>query len=461
MAGPNNTWAETWTAFGKLVELVNDHDNYANTQASANLLDNYDAVVNELDGLFLPRVQPKLERLMAAVAQPLTRQGLRDLFDPYILELARVGDFPELRSGQIDLGRALFRIKEKLDTDADTLNSRGMTINGVGSITGTGTGTIYRVSVDKDGNTLEAISPDTWTAEVVADQTGGLGGRAAEHRELWEVRGSRRAATALEYTGAGLRQQVASVDAQSFNLLRNASFEQGASAVGDNAALSTTTDITGWTAGAAASIKVRLSSVDSSYVFRGFQGDGQPGTTLAGLEFTGSTTLSQILQNVSPGVLFDAHTPYICLVRWKRLASATGTLRLRLGADNNTVDISTGSNGVWNTLIVGTDSGTYYDNFVEQDLDVQIATESLAVGTVVIDDVILAPMTFFPDLGWLLPVGGATPFLRGDTFSWSDTDGGSRAKFSYWLWRAYGDLVPQIGGWFPTDNATTETIPDP
>ena len=84
------------------------------------------------------------------------------------------------------------------------------------------------------------------------------------------------------------------------------------------------------------------------------------------------------------------------------------------------------------------------------------------VDVVVVDDVVLAPMVPL-DGTWYALVGGATAFVRGDTFTFTDADAVTRAKLSYWLWRAWEDdpeTLLEMRGWFPT-TAGTETIADP
>jgi hypothetical protein len=38
-------------------------------------------------------------------------------------------------------------------------------------------------------------------------------------------------------------------------------------------------------------------------------------------------------------------------------------------------------------------------------------------------------------------VGGSTPFLKEDVFTFTDT-GGTSAIINYWLWRAFGRFLP-------------------
>jgi hypothetical protein len=213
---------------------------------------------------------------------------------------------------------------------------------------------------------------------------------------------------------------------------------------------SSTTAISGWTIGTATSnFKLRSAS---GYYYATYP---SAPSTLWGVEFTGSDTLTQIVNSVTPGASFSTTRPYFCGLRYMRKASATGTLTLRLGASSASATIGSATNDVWNHLYIALGTGCYYQNFNETNLDVQIQASTLATGTVVVDHLVLGEMANV-DGTFYLPVGGSTAWLKDDFFTWTDSDGGTRAILSYLLWLAYGP-----DGWLPTNNAGSETIADP
>ena len=69
-----------------------------------------------------------------------------------------------------------------------------------------------------------------------------------------------------------------------------------------------------------------------------------------------------------------------------------------------------------------------------------------------VDDIIFAPFEFF-DGGWYLPVGAETPFLRDDTFSYTDSIA-SDSKIQRTIAELYGAYLPHV------DDAS-ETWADP
>lgn len=455
MAGPAPNFADTFTRFGRRVKRINEQYKFSCENAT-NWLDLYAAEKKGvsgtpgLDGEFLNADQ--LEQTRARYASVMTTDYLQGEFDPFIRELGRV-----IGATETNIYEILDRIRRYMQTNSQSLNSRGMTLDTTQAGSVTGTGTIYRLTVDEDGNTLECTGAETKTFECTKDQA--TGGK--EHEEVFLYYGQDREKDGLQWTGSGALREIACVHALSSRLLQNPSFEAGA--VTDNTALASTTQITGWTVTTAANWKTRSAA---TYYYRGYP--GAP-STLWGLECTASDQIAQTVRTLNPGVNFDAgliRTPWGCAVAWKRKGSATGTITLHMGAQSVAATIGSATNDVWNILFLTTGTANWYKNFKEADLDIKVVVASLAVGTVVIDDLVAAPWTNL-DGTWWLALGGATAFLKGDTLSFTgDADGGSRGIFSYWLWRAYAEaakvaFAPAIGGWFKTNNAAGETIADP
>lgn len=465
MPGANPTFAECWTQLGLAVKVINAVDLFANAN-TPNYVTMEDALVTGLDGIYTPGA---VSRLRGAVRDglnnALTPSTLRNLWRPFWLEMARKIDSPELQKGGAIPDAVLLRVIRQAMHDGGSnvggaiqkINSRGMTLDSAGAVSGTGSGAASRITVDKDGYTLECTGAEDKVFYCDRDQ---LARDGVRHAEVFEWRPSAGAEDNLYWAGSGSQgKRITSLDAKAGKILINPSFDQGAATSGDGVALTTTTQLTGWTAGTAANIKTRSSA---PYVYRGFAQD--QGVTHYGLEFTGNTTLTQVIRTANPGVKLDERVPLRIQIAWKRLASATGNLTIRWGASSATVAIGTGTNDVWNILAITPGTACYYQNFNEADLDAQIEVDTLATGTVVVDDFVVAPYVMLDGTWWAI-VGGATCWKRGDTITFdADADGGTRAIFSYWFWRTYGDdldLLIEMRGWFPTDNAGGETIADP
>lgn len=454
MSGSNPTFAQCWTQFGLLVKVINELEKFGSSN-SANYEDMEDALVTGLDGVFTPDVFRLLRQAVrTALAAPLTRGTLRRLFRPFLLEILRAIGNTELTATGATEHLALRAIRQYMVDNSQTLNSDERTFDTSAAGSPTGTGAVYRITVDPDAKVLECNGPDDKAFYCDRDQNSG----ASKHAEVFEVRFEDANPDGLQWVGHGGTKTITSLHAKSGGILVNPSFEVGA--VANNTALTTTGQLTGWDVTTASNVKTYSAA---AYVYRGYGGD--TGITHYGLEFVGSDTLIQVVKTENPGAVFLERTPYRCQIAWQRKSSATGTLTLHLGAVSKAVDVSTGVNDAWNILAIDLDEDAYLKAFNENALDVKVQMASLATGTVVVDDLVLAPFTNLDGTWWCV-VGGATPWKRGDTLSFtSDAFGGTRAILSYWLWRAYVDgdpaMVERIGGWFPTATAGGETIADP
>ena len=453
MPGPNPTFAQVFTQVGYLVKFWNELEKFGNSN-SANVVDIEDTLTTALDGVFTPNALPLFRQLarepLAGVLDP---PNLRRMLYPFLQEFARVIGIPELGpGGRVQEDVALRRLRQYMVDNSQTLNSRGMTLDTTASGSTTGTGNVYRLTVDKDGKTLECTGAETKVLTCDQDQNTGR----RKHDELFEFKGGDAELDGLYWTGSGRRLTIPSLHCRSGGLLVNPSFDQGAAA--DDTVLTSTTQLTGWSIGTAANLKTQTTTVAP---FRGYPGGP---TTQYCVQFLASDTLTQVLKSANSGAVLDPRRPYISGLAWMRKGSATGTLTFHVGSKSVAVDISTGTNDAWNWLSMDVGTKLWPDNFNEGDLDIKVDVATLAVGTVVVDDVVLAPMEMLDGTWWAV-VGGATPWLRGDALTFSgDADGGTRAILSYWLWRAYGDdfaLLREMRGWFPTDNAAGETVADP
>lgn len=450
MAGSDVTFANAFAQLGLAMKIVNELQKFGSSN-SPNYLDMEDALTVTLDGEFAPAAVPVIRSaLRNGLAAPLSRANLRAIFRPFMLELCRAIGTKELKAGgQIDDIVGWREIRQYMEDNAQLLKSRNMTFDTSATGSVTGTGAVSRLTVDKDSNNLECTGAESKTFLCDRDQNSG----AQKHAEEFEFQFADADNSGLQWIGTGGTARIQSLHARSGGILVNPSFETGA--LTNNTALASTGQLTGWDVGTASNIKTYSSA---SYVYRGFV--GQP-TTLWGIEFVGNDTLTQVVKNENPGAQFNPDTPYHFQIAWQRLASATGNLTIHLGSQSTTVALNTGTNGVWNVLQLDLDNSRFYDNFKENDLDVKIVVDTLAVGTVVVDDVVLAPMTNLDGTWWAV-TGGATPWIKGDTRVFSGDTQGTATVINYWLWRAYGDQVQALRGWFPsTTTPSSIVIADP
>lgn len=460
MPGPNPTFAQAWAQLGTVIRVAEEIENFGNAN-TPNLLDMIDGVTTAVDGVYSPQVLGVLDRLVRQpIAGTLSKQSLQQLFRPALYEIARVIAAPEMGGARpsISDGMLIRRIREYMEAQGtdETILSRGMTLDTSGTISGTGTGVISRLTVDRFGYALECTGGEDKVFVCDKDQTSsGIRQHAEEFRLDFEPAWQ----DPLYWTGSGNRnRRLACVHAASPpGLLVNPSFDRPGG-ITDDTSPSSTTAITGWTiAGAAANLKMRSAA---GYTYRGYP--GAP-STMYGIEFEADDTISQTLRTEQPGKGFDRRIPIYAQVAVKRLNNATGNITIHLGGQSTTVTIGSLTNNAWNVVRLAVGTKNWYDNFREDALDVKIVVDTLATGTVVIDDVIVAPFTNL-DGTWWIAVGSDTSFLLRDTVTFSDADGGTRALYSYWLWRAWEDeiaVLTEAMGWFPSAGSGSNTIAEP
>jgi hypothetical protein len=126
------------------------------------------------------------------------------------------------------------------------------------------------------------------------------------------------------------------------------------------------------------------------------------------------------------------------------------TIQIELG--NTTKSVVLAAQTGWNILRLDIGSGLWFKNFNKQSLSVVVKCTAYTSGYTLIDDIIFCPMTQADGCYYTI-VGGATPFLRRDIFTFTDT-GGTSAILQYWFWRATGHYLPHTTG-------GTETFADP
>lgn len=420
--------AETdlWTATGKIVKLLHDVKGHA---VGTFATDRETAIAGTVAGAALP-MQSVIGALNAQLYSFANPGVGAPVLNAVLPEYARILAIAETAPADI-----FFRVFERFGSQPFTVKSRNRTF-GSPSAGGSniGTGAVVRLSTDRYAYKIESGSDEAKSWLCTNDANSG----AKRHNERFLLRGA--AITRTEFPMLTESSQIPGVKALSIDdsasYIQNPGFETW----------DATNGASGWSAGTA------WSNFDT-YTTSVYK-DILPSTgTARALKFVAS---DYIYQTWSQQALnWNPYVPLYAQVAWMRLASATGTLKIKIGNVEATVDVSTGTNGVWNVLRwplaapastawfrswnVGTDAATPPSNPF-----IKITMTSLAVGTVVIDDVICGPYTQF-DGTWCAIVGGATPFLKEDVFTATDSSGAT-AIIQEYLARYHGVYLPSTTG---------------
>lgn len=435
---PSPTVAECFTQAGLALKFLNEVERLGHT-LTPNLADIEDALVAAIEGEFTPSLVAAIRRARAQVhAAATSPDAAAAVWAPVIADALRTAGL----TPQADPVAMLADLRRYMAEAPIHIKARDITYGSPSAGSNTGNGSLLRCTVDKFGYPLPT-GPEAKRARVEEDATGGTGS-VRPYGESLVLYGSPPARDNLAaFAGSGFAVAIPSLHPLSARLIRNPGFDTSPVS-SDDTSPSSTTAISGWVIGNSASnIKMRSSG---ALQFGGYP--GEPATKWS-VEFEASDSLAQTIAEESPGVAFSRDVPYVVAVRWKRLASATGNLTLALGTSSTTATIGSATNDQWNLLYLPLTEDVYYEQFKESSLDLTITVASLATGTVVVDHVVVAPMALV-DGTFYAAVSGSTPWLVGDSYTWTDSEAG-RAILAFWLWIAFG-----AAGYLPSVEDATE-----
>lgn len=425
MADP--TWAEAWSQFKNRINIFQKTDLFCNTN-SPNFLGLQDTLEQSLEGEYIIDVENSVRADRARISALLTDGNLKAAFGPHLLEIARVAGIPDRDSAAL-----MTRLHDYMNTNGYAIKSRGVSFGTPAAVTGSGNGNVYRLTVDRDGYTLDGVFAEAKRAECVFDQ-----GQVDKHEEIFEFRGVEAEQDFLAVLGSGMRVQIPALHSGASStgkFLSNSSFETftgTAPTAGSPTTLSTTTELTGWTVTTAANAAVEL---DTTY--RGYP--GQP-SSLYSVRFTNNNTITQTLNDtVRP--TFNPEVPVYVQVAIYRASTVTGNVTLTFGASSVTVALSTLTDNAWNVVKIALGTGLWYKNFRTNGMTVAVQLASYGgSGHIKIDDVIVGEMTNV-DGTFYVAVGGSTPFKQDDYSTWTDSIS-SDSVVQKWLWRSGLGVLP-------------------
>lgn len=392
-----------------------------------------DTLTQALEGDFATEKAQAVEQIRARYASLYTPASVRAVIDPHLRDYARVRGFAET-----DPSAILGRLYQDFIDNSKTVTTRAIT-HGSPSAGGSnvGDGVLNRLVVDENNHEIEACNPEDKVFECVLDRNSGTN----SHEEQFEIRGETPSKDGLETLGSGTLTSIIAASARhSAQFLTNPSFTTYSGTT------SVPTAIDGWSVGTDIA---NFEIVTSSY-YRDLDGESAPASLkIKGDDYVQQTFLTQKNPKFFPNV------PYYCQIAWNREVGSLdnpATLTLSLGGTSANVSLTTQTG--WNVLRLTLNQNLWFENFNTGTLTLKIELSNHDSGYLLVDDVILVPMTQI-DGTWYTLVGGATPFLRRDTFTVADTGGApGTGKIQHWLWRGYGRYLPHT-------SAGSATFTDP
>lgn len=409
MADP--TEAEIKTQISNLVNIFNELRLFGGVNAT-NLLGLIDTYEQSLEGEYNDRASATVAAMRAAYAASMDQLG--PALTPQLRSYGRLKAFPES-----DPVAIMARLYQYMVDNTLSVNSREFTF-GTPSAGGSnvGNGVINRLNLDENGFDIEAQTPDAKVAKCVADAYSG----AVQHEEVFEFRGATAERDLIKITGSGRVGLIRGLSARdSLNFLGNPSFEVGTSG----------SDVTDWTFATGTAANTALSST----YYRGYQGVGTPYS----LQINNNIKITQAFSNRNAN--FNPAVPVYAQIAVNRNGSgADGTLTFTFGDQTVTQTISALGASGWNVIRIAIGTKNWYKTFNATSPIFAVEVSGGSTFGLLVDDIIVAPFSSF-DGSWYAPVGGSTPWLKDDSFTWSDSQGVS-AKLQQAFWRAYGMYLP-------------------
>jgi len=411
---------ELWTQLANAIKIFDQTFLYGSSN-SPNLATLLDTLQQSYEGTHISATQSAATSFRSSFSSLLTNSNL---LQAMILELARNG----YNSIATTIGAALDDIYHGMVDASETVTERNFTYGAITPyVSNIGSGTVYTVTKDKSSHDLESGQPVVGTirVKIATDRSGGrtLGN---EEALLYGVGTSKVDEIELGTAASGSVSMNAkrAVD----GILTNPSFETVSGSGATFAA-------TGWTLSAATNF-----ASETTTIFR-----KAPGlTTGKSLRFLDNGNILQNLGSVS----LDLTKPTFLIVRFYRETACDGNLTIRLGSQTEVVALVAQSGWTDLTLGIGSSAKGWYDVFKEDNSGLgarcQISLASRTVGTLLVDEIVLAQPIMFSGLHYLL-VSGATDFLKGDYFTFVDS-AVNTGRIQYWLARLFSKHLPHTSG---------------
>lgn len=443
---PSVTLANAQNTANALIQLAQQFRKYVGLHTAAGtasdlgfaFLTNFDSVSNPAAAAIVTNYP---STIFSAAQQMRTRMvdirnGIPAMLQASMYDFGNVIGAPALSPPQIFKD---FLYQYFVD-NSRSVNDRNWSRGSTSAVTGTGTGTINRLTTDGNNYPLQVGHVETKKGICITDKLSG----GTIHEEEIELRGADPQADNLKPVGSGLRQSIFCLSGRnSETWLSNPSFDSYSGTI------SSLTAVTDWTP----TTSISNFQLDQTNYYRSYQGV----TTPASLRISTNDTMTQNLANVK-NQPFDPLIPMYFQIAYNRqVGSGDGNLNIVLGSKTTTVALAAQTG--WNILRLAIGQNNWFRRFNQTTMTVAVSIDSRTTGYTLVDDFILAPFSE-ADGTFYAAVGGATPFLRDDYMTWTDSESG--AVVGYWLEQMFkqGEIAPWWA-YLPSNNAGAETWADP
>ncbi len=391
------------------------------TDNAQNILDQEDVAVQNMEGDYEDDSIAGMSSFRSLVSSAIAASVGRAMLDPKLLDYAKV-----LGLAERDPFRIIFEINKHFAATAQSVQTRNFTYGApVLGGSNVGNGTLHRITTDRFGNDLEAVTAEIKEFVCTNDQGSG----ANEGAEQFRVQGEAGSRDNIDReSGSGATADLNAIVSDGGEFLRNASFS---SATGTG--LAADFELTNWDIDDPTQLQI-----DEVNFYRpGSSQDFDP----ASLEMHGNVIISQPVTNIDPD------KPIIGLIAFNAsVGSAVGDLKIRLGQISKTVVAVGGFSPGWNVfrfILVASEAWALNITADDMKLEVEFVATS---GVLRVDDVILANLAgegLIDGTYWGI-VGGDVPFLIDDQITVTDTLS-VLAILQVWFWRIYARHLRSSG----------------
>jgi len=422
------TKAEMFDILGKACKHYDQLYQYGAVNGT-NFLGTEDAVISALEGgQFAFEVMNDLKNMRTTVSNLYTSG--KPTIEKILRKLLEVAYSKTSQGKSID--EVITEIAEGMDGVPETIASRSQTFGSISSSVTNYDGNIYRHTTDRFGDNIESNVEGTVKLEVYKDRNN----KDVEsgNEKAWLYGSGTTPEDEISRGSAAPGRMELTFIRDEDSLLKNPSF------TGIQETIDKQQQV-GWYLSSTSNM---VRSSDEAY-----RNDRALVETGYSLKFTGNGNVLQYFarENLSTGTNPDI--PYILVCRYMRKSSATGNLTLRLGSQTTSATIGSATNDVWTDLYLikypSEFNEDHDDSTQRQGNRIQITVDTLAVGTVHIDSVILHPLSTFNGIHYIALAGGRQgDALFGDSWTWADTSSNT-GRTQYTIHRLFGRSLPHAG----------------
>ena len=406
----------------------------------------FDTIIQNLEGDYIPPAHAALvQSIRNSMSGLLSSRTALAVIEPCIREYGALinkgGGYRNIAQLKSALYEHFVENSLAVETRAITFDTSATASNPYESgNTVVGNAAMARLTVDADAQPMEACHVETKRWVCMSDQNSGTDAGA----EVFRCMGEQASRDWLLLSGSG--EQFSGIDMP----VRNAGSDRRSGSVCNNSSFSTydsaaTPKFQNWTQVTGAS----MLSQDTTNYYR----THPRAQTNASLKITADgATDCKITQSLAQMRIRElGNAPYFARVMLNKTVgtAANGTFYLRVGSQEVSIALSSlGAN--WQELMLPLDANLWARNLNEASFDVELEWEdNSSTGSLLVDDLIVAPMTLVDGTYWLLrhnADGVVTPTVDhkfGDELAFTDTGGAAGiGTVQYWLWRAGLGYLP-------------------